>query len=500
MSGKIVLTADSTLMSDYRQNEFLGFGTCAPPNFIPNWLYKWLFFPPMKAREGLPVAAPYGLRKIEAQLLDDGFDVTTVDPNHLREYIDEAKVLGIHVMDPFGLGPASTTLASILKKEPFLAQYFRALMCSSDVRKAKRRGLKIIVGGPGSWQFQYRPRFTRECGIDCVVTGEAENVIGKIVQAALDGKDLPESYEVRTEETPTLDEIPEIVNPSVNGLIEIGRGCCRGCQFCSVTLRPLRWFPYEKIMRELNVNLDRGNTNGACLHAEDVMLYGSKNTMPNDEKLLGLHRMIMKKCGGIAWSHCSLAAVVSRPKLLLEVAELVQMKQPWWGVEIGIETGSPELAKKIMPAKAHPFKPDEWPHVVREGMGLMHDSKLVPASTLIVGSPEETEDDLIKTIELMDDLRGFRSLIVPLFFVPMGRLKDEDWFKDTQMTELHQQLLAKCLEHDFRWIDDLIGLAFARSYYARLFRPFYRAFVRIARYKARKAGIGAKDKVLSSLR
>jgi len=160
-----------------------------------------------------------------------------------------------------------------------------------------------------------------------------------------------------------------------------------------------------------------------------------------------------------------------------------------WGAEIGIETGSPELAKKIMPAKAHPFKPEEWPEVVRTGMGLMHDHKLVPACTLIVGVPEETEEDLIKTIELVEDLKNVRSLIVPLFFVPMGRLKDEDWFKDTEMNQLHMELLIKCLKHDFYWIDSLIDLAFERKWYAKLLRPFYRLFVGVIRYKAKKDGI-----------
>jgi len=41
--AKIVLTSDRTLMSNYHNNEFLGFGTCAPPNFVPDWLYSYLF-------------------------------------------------------------------------------------------------------------------------------------------------------------------------------------------------------------------------------------------------------------------------------------------------------------------------------------------------------------------------------------------------------------------------------------------------------------------------
>ncbi|MEM3797999.1 MAG: radical SAM protein [Candidatus Bathyarchaeia archaeon] len=487
--AEVLLTADRTLMSDYHHNEFIGFGTCAPPNVIPDWLYSFLFFPPIKTMKGIPVAAPYGLRKIEAQLLSDGFNVLTVDPDHVKRYLDDAKVLGIHVMDPFGLGPASSTFASILKKEPFLAQYFRRLLEKQEIKRAKRRGLKIIVGGSGVWQFRYREKFVEEHSIDCVIEGEAEKVIGKIVRAAINGEKLPRYYEVSVEETPKLEEIPNILNPSINGLVEIGRGCCRGCRFCSVTLRPLRWYSIEKILREIDVNMRNGYTYTVCLHAEDVMLYGSKNTTPNDDKLIELHKAVVKKCEGLSWSHCSLATVTLKPQLFQKVAEIILQKQPWWGVEIGIETGSPELAKKIMPAKAHPFKPEEWPDVVRTGMGLMHDNNLIPACTLIVGVPEETENDLIKTIELVEDLKHIRSLIVPLFFVPMGKLKNEQWFKETKMTKLHQELLIKCLKHDFRWIDDLISRSFAGKWYAKPLRALYTMFVKIIEHKARKAGI-----------
>jgi radical SAM superfamily enzyme YgiQ (UPF0313 family) len=491
LDDKVILTADSTLMSDYHQNEFLGFGTCAPPNFVPDFLYARLFFPPIKTEGGRPAAAPYGLRKIEAQLLKEGFDVSTVAPNHLRSCIAHAKVLGVHVMDPFGLGPASSTLAAILKKEPFLAQHFRKLFERPEIRKAKQRGLKIVVGGPGVWQLRYRPNFVEKYGIDCVLEGEAEKVVGRIFRAAINGEALPEHYEASVEEAPSLDDIPDIVGGSINGLVEIGRGCCRGCKFCSVTLRPLRWFPIEKILGEVEVNLKAG-MKGAILHEDDVMLYGSKNTLPNDEKLIELIETVTKKADGIAWSHCSLAAVAAKPKLFAQVGEMIRQKQPWWGVEIGLETGSAELAAKIMPAKAHPFRPEQWPEVVRTGMGLMHDNMLVPACTLIVGVPEETEDDLVKTIEMMDDIKHCRSLIVPLFFVPMGRLKDEDWFKETQMTKLHEELLTKCVQHDFYWVDDLIRLSFSGSLRGYLIRPFYKLFTAVAKYKARQAGINVK--------
>ncbi len=473
-------------MSNYHHNEFLGFGTCAPPNFIPEWLYSYLFFPPLETSSGHPFTAPYGLRKTEAQLIKEGFKVDTVSPTHLAKHLKEAKVLGIHAMDPFGLGPASTTLASVFKKEPYLAKHFQALLRSPAIAKAKENGLKVIVGGPGVWQFKYREKAVKDLGIDCIVEGEAENVLGKLFRAAIEGQELPRHYEAGVDEAPTLEQIPDIVQPSINGLIEIGRGCCRGCQFCNVTLRPLRWYPIEKIERELNVNLDSGKVNGACLHAEDVMLYGSRNTVPHEDKLIELHELVMKRVESISWSHCSLAAIASAPKLFSKLSEIILTKQSWWGVEIGIETGSPEVAKKIMPAKANPFKAEEWHDVVVNGMGLAHDNKLVPACTLIVGLPDEKEEDINETMDLIDDLKGMRSLIVPLFFVPLGKLKSEDWFNNAKLNERHRQLLIQCAEHDFHWVDNLLDLSFSDKWYKVFPKQFYKAFSAIAKYKVRR--------------
>jgi radical SAM superfamily enzyme YgiQ (UPF0313 family) len=482
----VLLTADRTLMSNYHRNEFLGFGTCAPPNFIPEWLFSYLFFPPLKTNRGQPWTAPYGLRKTEAQLIKEGFKVETVSPNHLETALKDAKVLGIHAMDPFGLGPASTTLAALFKKEPYLAKYFQVLLKTPAIKKAKQNGLKVIVGGPGAWQFKYREKSVKDLEIDCVLEGEGENVVGKLFQAALEGQELPRHYEVGVGDVPTLEEIPDIMQPSINGLVEIGRGCCRGCQFCNVTLRPLRWYPLEKISRELDVNLSSGKVSGACLHSEDVMLYGSNNTIPNEEKLLKLHEMVTKKAEDTSWSHCSVAAVAYAPKLFSKLSEIILQKQSWWGVEVGIETGSPEIAKKIMPAKAHPFKADDWHDVVVNGLGLMHDNKLVPACTIIVGLPDEKEEDVAKTMDLIDDLKDMRSLIVPLFFVPLGKLANEDWFTKTNLSKSHKQLLIQCAEHDFHWVDNLLDWGIQGKWYSPLMKQFYKGFSAIAKYKVRQ--------------
>ncbi|EQD71540.1 radical SAM domain-containing protein, partial [mine drainage metagenome] len=127
----------------------------------------------------------------------------------------------------------------------------------------------------------------------------------------------------------------------VNGLIEIGRGCCRGCSFCSVTTRPTRWYPLEKIEEELKVNT-RVPVRKGILHSDDVYFYGSPNVMPREEKLIPLLKLAKKYYPQVGWSHVAVASLMTKPKLLSKCAEvLIDDHQSWWGVEVGVETGSP---------------------------------------------------------------------------------------------------------------------------------------------------------------
>jgi hypothetical protein len=61
------------MMTNHHGKEFIGFMTTAPPLFMPEWLWMKISAPKMKVNEkGEPWQAPYGLRKIEAALLDAG--------------------------------------------------------------------------------------------------------------------------------------------------------------------------------------------------------------------------------------------------------------------------------------------------------------------------------------------------------------------------------------------------------------------------------------------
>jgi radical SAM superfamily enzyme YgiQ (UPF0313 family) len=300
---------------------------------------------------------------------------------------------------------------------------------------------------------------------------------------------------MNNKDAPSLEEISEIKHASVNGLVEIMRGCIRGCKFCSVTLRALRFYPYEKIEKELQVNYREGVRSG-ILHAEDVPLYGSLDYIPKTEKLIKLHELTKKYYKTIAWSHASLAAILAGEKndrMLTRLSEIIKKDQDWWGAEIGIETGSPRLAEIIMPNKAKPFKTENWPDVVVEAAGIMQDAGLVPAMTLIVGLPEETEDDVIKTIELVERLWDFKALIMPMFFVPMGILKNKDWYRAYELSETQQELLKLCLSHGVRQGKRILKNYFNEHLYYYLIYPFYWSFINTIEIVAKRRGYLISD-------
>ncbi len=492
----VVLSADRTMMSNHHGKEFLGFVATGPPVGIPEFLWMWVAAPKMKVDdEGRVWQAPYGIRKIEAALSDAGFDVATIDPDHLHKHIPGAKVLAIGHHDYFSLGPPSSEWWVLTRKEPVNRKSFIKFMEKPEIRKGKEKGMKIIVGGPAAWQWIWAPEYIDRWGIDCIVDGEADKVIVDLVEKAMNDKDLPLYVQVGVDEVPSLEEIPLIKHASVNGLVEIMRGCPRGCKFCSVTLRPLRCYTLDMIEEELKVNAREG-VKGCILHSEDVLLYGADGVKPRPGPLLKLHRLAKKYSNQVGWSHFSLAAVKYAEDnygLVSRLSEMLREDQDdFIGVEVGVETGSPRLARRIMPAKSLPYPADLWPEVVVDAFAIMHDAHVIPAATLIIGLPEETPDDIIKTIELVEDLKEFRSLIVPMYFVPMGALRGRDWYK-VQPTDEQMDLMKICLSHDLYWVEGMIEWYFRNS--NPLLRKAVRMFISFVKKVARSHGIAFEEDI-----
>lgn len=455
---KIVLTANRTLMSHYNGLVFLGFSACISKGLIPDKLYFASMCPSIKAnRDGSAENAPCGTRKIEAALLNGDFksdDIIVAHPDHLDKVLGpNTKVLSITEIDPLGIAPATSTFQNMFGGKAYMSVKFEELLNHPQVQKYKP---KIIVGGPGAWQLEdaeIRNRF----GLDCVIVGEGEKVVGGIIEKAVNDKELPGVVhgEVVGEE-----EIPLIKNPTIDGIVEISRGCGRGCKFCAPTLQRFRCRPVEHILKEVELNLRAGKQ--PLLHGEDVLRYKAKGFHVNTEAVTDLFRQVSSypEVERVQISHFALSSVVNAPDAVEEISNILELDKngKWLSGQTGIETGSPRLIKDVMGGKCKPYKSEDWPQVVGDAFQILSDNSWVPVSTLILGIPGETEHDLQLTIDLIQELKEFKSIIVPLFFVSQGGLrKKSESFSIDKMTRKQSELLMESWKHSLNWAEILLN-------------------------------------------
>ncbi|MEJ2242755.1 MAG: radical SAM protein [Candidatus Bathyarchaeota archaeon] len=240
----------------------------------------------------------------------------------------------------------------------------------------------------------------------------------------------------------------------------MARGCGRGCDFCVPTLQRYRCLPIKTILKEVEINLRGGRQ--PLLHAEDILRYKAKGLEVNNEAVIDLFKSVRNYSGvkTVAMSHFALSSVASAPEVIEEISNILDAgkKGRWLSGQTGLETGSPNLIEKNMKGKCKPFDPKDWPQVVKNAFEIMSENYWVPCATLIIGLPGETEKDIDLTIDLLEELKKFKSLVVPLFLVSMGGLKDKtESFVIENMTPKEAELFLKCWEHNISWGSTLLG-------------------------------------------
>src|SRR5229473_146677 len=295
---RIVLTADSTQMSEYWGIPLLPFFSCAPAEKVPRFVFDFLS-PSVRHNNGVAEKAPYGLRKLESSLLRKyGADeVVVAHPDHVSKFIDDkTSIIGISTMDPMGLGPVSMMFTDGGKLTAYTKRKFLELVGEINRTRKKFPKAKLVLGGSGGWQMEVRDRDTKALGVNHVVIGECDHVIGDIYNDIESGNS-PEF--VHVPRGPKLEDIPDIQGPSTHGLVEVMRGCGRNCQFCEPNLRIAKYYPKDKVEREIAVNRKIGNPN-VWVHSEDIFLYkleDKRGFMPNHDAVVDLFSTVMSQKG-----------------------------------------------------------------------------------------------------------------------------------------------------------------------------------------------------------
>jgi radical SAM superfamily enzyme YgiQ (UPF0313 family) len=472
-SPTIILTADETMMSRYRGGMFLGFSTCSPKGILPDWLYFAAFAPPVQRSNGRAVTADFGLRIVESSLHKAGFseeEVAIVHPRDMKKMIGpDTKIVALTAHDPLGINPPTSTFVDMVRTgPPYNRIKFLELM-----KTLSRMNVKVVVGGKGAWQVA-DPVIMDKLGIDYVHLGEGEISVPRMFSSIINGEDLPR---VVTGEDVPVEIIPKIIGPTTHGLVEISRGCCRGCAFCTPGMWRIRHKPVEQILEDVKTNT-RGGNHAIILHSEDVLLYGARGINPENEKVLDLVSRVaaLDGVGSMSFSHIALATAYHNRKLVEDISEILSSapNQRFNCAQTGVETGSPGLMEMHMKGKVLPAKPEKWPEIVVDSLGLLHDNNWALACTLISGLPGETEDDVMKTLELMDEIKQFRMFYVPMNFVSMGPsfLSEEKSFTVDKMTPSHWMLVGECIEHDVKLAKQLSPQFIERQPFIRMLSSY----------------------------
>lgn len=511
---KVVLSADRTLMSPYRGISLASFFGCAPaldPNRNHNTFWyrvlgqqvtpKVLFdfiCNPIEQTDGRANYAPYGLRKVEAALVRDGYtrdQVVVAHPDHIEKFIGpETEVVGTYEMDPLGMGPVTMTFTYGRKQMSYDEFYSRDL--HQRIVAAKRKNgsnAKILAGASGTWQYNYDPAKIEEYDLYGIVEGdlggigpEIDGTGGRFFDALINGEmEIANPFKKREFKVeikefardgrkfhgrfihcwdhPSVDEIPNIINPSMHGQVEVMRGCGRGCKFCDVTLRPLRYYPVEKVQKEIEINMKYGGLKNAWVHSDDIFVYGlnprtTKNMQPNREAIEELFKGIMAT--GVEHTnptHGTLAGAIADERLVPNVSKIIKASPSnHIGIQCGFETGSIRLIGKYADRKLAPYQPAEWHWVVKNAVKTLNENYWVPAFTIIMGlNNDETPEDSWETIRLIHELENeqpdSKFTVTPLTFVPIGLLEKSAFFDIGNSIDAPKLgVMYKTWQHNFK--------------------------------------------------
>lgn len=453
---KFVLTAPDTesteqAFSPWKQMIYAS----APARYVPRFTYQknlakeW--YP-----DGTAKVMPYGVRVTEEILRRHfGEDAVAVCyPDDLDRFVGPKTVaVGVGAHNPIGTAFSTGVYSNIFGStaRPINAAESERVYLHPAIRKHRP---KVIVGGAGAWQID-KTGVQEKLGISTVINGRAESVILELFQKAEAGEELPKVVEAPE---PGPEQLVTPRKRSTYGIVEMTRGCGRQCAFCSPTLETRISVPTEEVLEGVRANTRNG---GKIIFpvSEDVFIYGAAAPfyIPNPHAIINFYESIAREPGVeyLPLSHATIAPAVVNPHLIKEMSRILLDKsalrnrnsthpdKKFLAPLIGIETGSARLGAVTMSGKSLPFDIRDWQEIVVEGTNILNENNWFPVYTFIVGLPNETEEDLRQSLDLLHRLKDNKVLYVPSIFTPLAdtRMKDGKPLKSKELSQLQWEFI-----------------------------------------------------------
>lgn len=458
----IILVADRTLSANYKVL-FEGIFATMQTTKVPEIAMRKFVAPAVATdSEGRAATAALGIRRLESAILKftelTREDVVCTTPETLPKLLGPwVKIVAFSSSDPLGRGMSNTTTTNFWKGELYTSFWTRRMLEGLAEPKEKY-GFKIVAGGAGAWQWAYDAAERDRLGIDVVFEGYFEGAGPGLFTDLMNGRDAERNI---SEKKTAVELVQPIAGASMLGIIELSRGCGRGCKFCSMASKKMGHLPVDTILADLQTNL-AGGVRSVVSGSEDFFRYGAIGLKPDFEKLHELLRQ-MKQVKGLSFmqiDHGNIASVMqlSDEELTL-IRELLtwEKKSDYLWVNMGVESANGELVAANCPGKISPFRPEDWEDIVRESAERMTRNGFFCVFSVILGLPGETPDDIARTLRLCSDLGRKRAVIFPIFYEPLSdeEIKAGNRFTLRRMKADHLELYRTCYEINFRAVPRL---------------------------------------------
>ena len=248
---------------------------------------------------------------------------------------------------------------------------------------------KIIVGG---CMVEIDPEKLDGTGPDCSWIGPHQlNKVADVVKQTYCGEVIRECGFSKESKV----GVPKVTDDSLIHIIQICEGCLGACAFCCTRFArgPLNSYPIADIVAEAKEAIE----NGACeiqLTAQDTAAFGRDS----GEKLSTLIKEVANLDGDFR-----VRVGMMHPKNILndvdEIIDAIKEPKVYNFIHLPIQSGSDKVLKEMR--RGHTI--DQYLEIVNKFKNEIPDLTL--ATDIIVGYPTENDDDFLKTVDLLNEVK-----------------------------------------------------------------------------------------------